>query len=46
MPGCPSLSPPHPALKVSVVVPARNEEDLVGFCLEALAEQEGISPED
>ena len=42
----PPLPPPHPALKVSVVVPARNEEALVGSCLEALAEQEGISHED
>jgi glucosyl-3-phosphoglycerate synthase len=40
------LPPPHPALKVSVVVPARNEEALVGSCLEALAEQVGISPEE
>ena len=46
MPRRPPLPPPHPALKVSVVVPARNEEALVGSCLEALAEQEGVSPED
>jgi glucosyl-3-phosphoglycerate synthase len=46
MPKRPPLPPPHPALKVSVVVPARNEEALVGSCLEALAEQEGVSPED
>jgi glucosyl-3-phosphoglycerate synthase len=46
MPGRPPLPPPHPALKVSVVVPARNEEALVCSCLEALAEQEGVSPED
>jgi len=40
------LPPPHPALKVSVVVPARNEEALIGSCLAALAEQVGISPEE
>jgi glucosyl-3-phosphoglycerate synthase len=41
-----SLPPPHPALRVSVVVPARNEEELIGSCLQALAEQGGISPEE
>ena len=46
MPRRPPLPRPHPALKVSVVVPARNEEELVGSCLETLAEQEGISPEE
>jgi glucosyl-3-phosphoglycerate synthase len=39
------LSPPHPALKVSVVLPARNEEDLIGSCLRALALQK-IPPEE
>ncbi len=46
MPVRPPLPPPHPALKVSVVVPARNEEKLVGSCLEALAEQEGVNPKE
>jgi GT2 family glycosyltransferase len=46
MPGLTPLPPPHPALKVSVVVPAHNEEALVGSCLKALAEQEGVYPED
>ena len=46
MPARLPLPTPHPALKASVVVPARNEEALVGSCLEALAEQEGISPEE
>ena len=46
MPGRPSLPPPHPTLNVSVVVPARNEEALIGSCLEALAEQEDVSPEE
>jgi hypothetical protein len=40
------LPPPDPALKVSVVIPAHNEEELVGSCLTALAEQSGISPEE
>lgn len=38
-----TLSPPSPALKVSVVVPARDEEELIGACLRALAEQRGVS---
>jgi len=46
MPVRPPLPSPHPALKVSVVVPARNEEELVGSCLEALTEQEGVSPKE
>jgi glucosyl-3-phosphoglycerate synthase len=46
MPARHPLPAPHPALKVSVVVPARNEEALIGSCLEALAEQVDISPED
>jgi glucosyl-3-phosphoglycerate synthase len=40
------LPPPHPALRVSVVIPARDEEALIGSCLSALADQEGISPEE
>src|SRR5215212_8894865 len=36
---------PHPKMRASVVVPARNEEALVGSCLRALAEQDGVSPE-
>ncbi len=46
MSGRTPLPPPHPALKVSVVVPARDEEALVGSCLRALAEQDGIPPEE
>lgn len=41
-----SLPPPQPGLRASVVVPANNEEALVGGCLEALAEQERIAPEE
>ena len=37
------LPAPHPAVRVSVVVPALNEEAFIGPCLAALAEQEGIS---
>jgi glucosyl-3-phosphoglycerate synthase len=39
-------TPPHPGMLASVVVPARNEEALVGSCLAALAEQDGVSPEE
>jgi glucosyl-3-phosphoglycerate synthase len=38
-----TLPPPHPALRICVVVPARNEEELIGSCLQALAEQEQVS---
>lgn len=37
---------PEPNLRACVVVPARNEEDLVGRCLQALADQRLISPEE
>ncbi|MGB3633676.1 MAG: glycosyltransferase, partial [Rubrobacteraceae bacterium] len=40
------LSPPEKNLQVSVVVPAHNEEELVGACLEALAAQESIAPDE
>ena len=40
------LPPPHPTLRICVVVPARNEEALIGYCLAALAEQKGISCEE
>lgn len=40
------LPPPHPALRICVVVPARNEEELIGACLQALAEQEQVSCEE
>jgi len=41
-----TLPPPNPSLRVCVVVPARNEEEFVGSCLRALAEQEGVSCEE
>lgn len=37
------LAEPEPNLRACVVVPARNEEDLVGRCLQALADQRLIS---
>lgn len=37
-----SLPPPSPALRASVVVPARDEEDLIRACLIALAAQSDI----
>ncbi len=39
-----TLPPPNPALKACVVVPARNEEELVAACLQALATQTGVQP--
>lgn len=41
-----NLPPPSPELRVCVVVPARNEEDLIGSCLTALAKQVGPPPEE
>src|SRR5918995_4852999 len=41
-----TLPPPDQALRICVVVPARNEEELIGSCLRALAEQEGVSCEE
>jgi glucosyl-3-phosphoglycerate synthase len=38
------LAPPHPALRACVVVPARNEQDLIASALRSLAAQTGIEP--
>jgi glycosyltransferase involved in cell wall biosynthesis len=38
------LPPPDPRLRAGVVVPARDEEDLIIGCLRALAGQRGIEP--
>lgn len=38
------LAGPDPSLRACVVVPARNEEDLVGQCIQALANQNTVSP--
>jgi glucosyl-3-phosphoglycerate synthase len=38
------LPPPDPALRASIVVPARDEETLVGACLAALAAQREVEP--
>ncbi len=35
-----SLPPPHPALRASIAVPARDEEDLIGACIKALTAQQ------
>ena len=35
---------PHPALRACVVVPARNEQDLIASALRSLAAQTGIEP--
>ncbi len=40
------LAEPESKLRACVVVPARNEEDLVGRCLQALADQRLVSPEE
>ncbi|HEX4691645.1 MAG TPA: glucosyl-3-phosphoglycerate synthase [Solirubrobacteraceae bacterium] len=39
-----ALPPPDPRLRASVVVPARDEEALVGRCVRALAAQRGVAP--
>jgi hypothetical protein len=39
-----NLSPPHPGLRACVVVPARDEQDLIASSLLALAGQTGIEP--
>ncbi|CAN5666990.1 glycosyltransferase family 2 protein [soil metagenome] len=41
-----TLSPPEPALRACVVVPARNEEDLIASCLLALATQWDVELEE
>ena len=38
------LSPPHPALRACIVLPARDEQDLIASSLRALAAQTGIEP--
>ncbi|MGE0066157.1 MAG: glucosyl-3-phosphoglycerate synthase [Solirubrobacterales bacterium] len=39
------LAPPAPSLRVAVVVPAHNEEERIGACLDALAVQRGVTPD-
>lgn len=41
-----TLPPPHPSLQACVVVPARDEEDLIGACLLALATQTGATSDE
>lgn len=40
-----AIPPPHPALEVSVVVPARDEAETIEACLKALSAQRGVSHE-
>lgn len=39
-----TFPPPNPALRACVVVPARDEEALIGSCLRALATQTAVAP--
>jgi glucosyl-3-phosphoglycerate synthase len=39
-----TISPPDPALRACVVVPARDEQDLIASSLRALAAQSGLEP--
>ncbi len=39
-----ALPAPHAGLRASVVVPAHDEEELIGGCLRALAGQDGLEP--
>jgi glycosyltransferase involved in cell wall biosynthesis len=39
----PTLAPPATVLRATVVVPARDEEDRIGACLDSLASQDGIA---
>lgn len=41
-----TLPAPNPALRASVTVPAHDEEALIEACLEALAGQESVTPEE
>lgn len=41
-----TLPPPNQALRCCVVVPARDEEDLIVSCLRALATQSGVEPDE
>ncbi len=39
------LAPPSGSLRAAVVIPARDEEERIGACLDALAAQEAIEPD-
>jgi glucosyl-3-phosphoglycerate synthase len=39
-----SAMPPDPGLRAVVVVPARDEQERIGDCLRALADQRGVEP--
>jgi hypothetical protein len=40
------LPPPAPNLRASIVVPAKDEEDLIGRCVRSLGSQTGMKPEE
>lgn len=41
-----SLDAPAPTLRAAIVVPARDEEQRIGACLDSIARQEGMGPAD
>ena len=43
MDASPPLPPQFPAIEVSIIVPARNEEANLGACLESLTAQTGVA---
>jgi glycosyltransferase involved in cell wall biosynthesis len=45
MAGSPPLPPQFPAVELSIIVPARNEESNLGACLESLTAQTGVALE-
>ncbi len=41
-----ALDVPAPRLRAAIVVPARDEEERIGACLDSIAAQEGVGPAD
>lgn len=46
MSAAPQLPDPHHELRAVVVVPARNEEALIGACIASLVAQDGLTPDE